>query len=50
MTRFPRDIRDWLAASAVREHRSMNGQVVAVVERAMAQERCATAQPQEPRQ
>ncbi|MGK8836186.1 Arc family DNA-binding protein [Achromobacter xylosoxidans] len=46
MIRLPKDLRDWLAALAQAERRSLNGQVITLLERAMA----AIARPQEVRQ
>lgn len=46
MIRLPKDLRDWLAALAQTEGRSLNGPVITVLERAIA----AIARPQEARQ
>ncbi|WP_417219527.1 Arc family DNA-binding protein [Achromobacter spanius] len=46
MIRLPKELRDWLFSVAQAERRSMNGQVITVLERAMAEVR----PPQEVRQ
>jgi len=39
MIRLPKELRDWLSSVAQAERRSMNGQVITVLERAMIEAR-----------